>query len=201
MRVNELAGEEVDLNSNRQIGETLFDKLKLDPRARRTAKTKQYSTREEILRRLEGRHEIVGQILHYRTCAKLLSNYVSQLPGAIHEPTGRVHKQYNQASIVTGRIQSDHPNLQVIPVRTELGRRIRGAFTARDEDHLLLAALFSCTNPSACRSSRKTVGQSWQMPRPIHMYMGDVAPCLRPPLCDPRHKDAARVTRRPFTPM
>jgi len=143
MRVNELAGEEVDLNSNRQIGEILFDKLKLDPRARRTAKTKQYSTREEILRRLEGRHEIVGQILHYRTCAKLLSNYVSQLPGAIHEPTGRVHTQYNQASIVTGRIQSDHPNLQVIPVRTELGRRIRGAFTARDEDHLLLSADYS----------------------------------------------------------
>ena len=143
MRVNELAGEEVDLNSGRRIGEVLFDKLKLDPNARRTAKTKQYSTREEILRRLEGRHEIVGQILHYRTCAKLLSNYVSQLPGTIYEKTGRVHTQYNQAAIVTGRIQSDSPNLQNIPVRTELGRRVRQAFTARDDDHLLLSGDYS----------------------------------------------------------
>ena len=142
-RVNELAGEEVDLNSSRQIGEILFDKLQLDPNARRTAKTKQYSTRAEILQRLEGRHEIVGQILHYRTCAKLMSNYISELPGTIHEKTGRIHTQYNQASIVTGRIQSDRPNLQTIPVRTELGRRIRRAFTARDEDHLLLSADYS----------------------------------------------------------
>ena len=142
-RVNELAGEEVDLNSSRQIGEILFDKLQLDPNARRTAKTKQYSTRAEILQRLEGRHEIVGQILHYRTCAKLMSNYISELPGTIHEKTGRIHTQYNQASIVTGRIQSDRPNLQTIPVRTELGRRIRRAFTGRDEDHLLLSADYS----------------------------------------------------------
>lgn len=136
-------GEKVDLNSSRQIGEILFDKLKLDPKVRRTAKTKQYSTRAEILQRLEGRHEIVGQILHYRTCAKLMSNYVSELPATIHETTGRIHTQYNQASIVTGRIQSDRPNLQTIPVRTELGRRIRRAFTARDEDHLFLSADYS----------------------------------------------------------
>ena len=142
-RVWELAGENIDLNSGRQIGEVLFDKLQLDPNARRTAKTKQYQTTEPVLRRLEGRHEIVGQILHYRMCTKLESVYVSQLPSAIYHRTGRVHTQYDQSSIVTGRIQSNNPNLQTIPVRTEMGRRIRAAFTPRDADHLLLSADYS----------------------------------------------------------
>jgi len=142
-RVRELAGEDVDLNSGRQIGEVLFDKLRLDPNARRTAKTKQYQTTELVLRRLEGRHEIIGQILHYRMCTKLESVYVSQLPGAIYDKTGRVHTQYDQSSIVTGRIQSNNPNLQTIPVRTEMGRRIREAFIPRDADHLLLSADYS----------------------------------------------------------
>ena len=142
-RVQELAGESVDLNSARQLGAVLFDKLKLDPRARRTPKTGQYRTSEPILRRLESRHEIVGQILNFRMCSKLKSVYVSQLPGTIYEPTGRVHTQYDQASIVTGRMQSNSPNLQTIPVRTEMGRRIRAAFVPRDEDHVLLSADYS----------------------------------------------------------
>ena len=142
-RIHELAGEEVGLNSTRQVGQVLFEKLQLDPNARRTAKTGQYQTTEQVLQRLAGRHEIVERILHYRTCTKLQSVYLEQLPGARFDRTGRVHTQYEQAVIATGRLQSHNPNLQTIPVRTELGRRIREAFVPRDENFLILAADYS----------------------------------------------------------
>ena len=142
-RIYELAGEEVDLNSTRQVGQVLFDKLKLDPNARRTAKTGQYQTTEQVLQRLSARHEIVERILYYRTCTKLKSVYLEQLPNAVFEKTGRVHTQYEQGHIATGRLQSNSPNLQTIPVRTELGRQIRKAFVPRDEDYLILSADYS----------------------------------------------------------
>ena len=142
-RITELAGEPVDFNSAKQLGHILFDKLKIDPNAKRTAKTGQYSTAEAILRRLAPKHEIVEQILHYRMCTKLNSVYVSQLPHAVFRQTGRVHTSYEQAVIATGRIQSHGPNLQTIPVRTEMGRQIRKAFVPRDDDYLLMAADYS----------------------------------------------------------
>ena len=142
-RITELAGEPVDFNSAKQLGHILFDKLKIDPNAKRTAKTGQYSTAEAILRRLAPKHEIVEQILHYRMCTKLNSVYVSQLPHAVFSKTGRVHTSYEQAVIATGRIQSHGPNLQTIPVRTEMGRQIRKAFVPRDDDYLLMAADYS----------------------------------------------------------
>ncbi len=142
-RITELAGEPVDFNSAKQLGHILFDKLKIDPNAKRTAKTGQYSTAESVLRRLAPKHEIVEQILHYRMCTKLNSVYVSQLPHTVFTPTGRVHTSYEQAVIATGRIQSHGPNLQTIPVRTEMGRQIRKAFVPRDDDYVLMAADYS----------------------------------------------------------
>ena len=142
-RITELAGEPVDFNSAKQLGHVLFDKLKIDPNAKRTAKTGQYSTAEAVLRRLAPRHEIVEQILHYRMCTKLNSVYVSQLPHTVFDRTGRVHTSYEQAVIATGRIQSYGPNLQTIPVRTEMGRQIRKAFVPRNDDFHLMAADYS----------------------------------------------------------
>ena len=142
-KVYELAGEEFELNSSKQLGEILFDKLQLDPNAKRTAKTKQYQTTEQVLSRLAHRHEIVEKILFYRMCTKLKSTYVDQLPGSVVKDTGRVHTHYEQAVAATGRLQSHAPNLQTIPIRTELGREIRKAFVPRSEAFELLAADYS----------------------------------------------------------
>ncbi len=142
-RITELAGEPVDFNSAKQLGYILFDKLQIDPNAKRTAKTGQYSTAESVLRRLAPKHEIVEQILNYRMCTKLNSVYVSQLPNSVFKMTDRVHTTYEQAIIATGRLQSHGPNLQTIPVRTEMGRQIRKAFVPRDDDYLMMAADYS----------------------------------------------------------
>ena len=141
--------------SAKQLGHILFDKLQIDPNAKRTAKTGQYSTAEAVLRRLAPKHEIVEQILHYRMCTKLNSVYVSQLPHSVFQQTGRVHTSYEQAVIATGRIQSHGPNLQTIPVRTEMGRQIRKAFVPRDDDFFLMAADYSRSN---CASRPNSAG-------------------------------------------
>ncbi|MBN1685086.1 MAG: DNA polymerase I, partial [Spirochaetales bacterium] len=141
--IEELAGESFNLNSPRQLGEILFDKLRLDARAKKTKKTGQYITNEQVLLGLAHRHEIVGKILEYRAKTKLKSTYLDTLPSAIFEKTGRVHTTYEQAVTATGRMQSHNPNLQNIPVRTELGREIRSAFVAGDESSVLLAADYS----------------------------------------------------------
>ena len=142
-QIFQLAGENFELNSPRQLGDILFDKLKLDPNARRTARTKQYQTTEQVLRRLAYKHEIVEQVMFYRMCTKLKSTYVDQLPGSIFKPTGRIHTNYEAAVAATGRLQSHGPNMQNIPIRTEMGREVRKAFVPRDEDHVLLAADYS----------------------------------------------------------
>ncbi|MDP6041669.1 MAG: DNA polymerase I, partial [Candidatus Latescibacteria bacterium] len=142
-RIYDMADEEFNLNSPKQLGEVLFDKLKLDPNARRTAKTGQYQTGESILQRLAHKNEIVEQILMYRTYAKLKSTYLDTLPGAVFKGTGRVHTHYEQAVTATGRLQSHGPNLQNIPIRTEKGREIRKAFVPRDENYTLLSADYS----------------------------------------------------------
>ena len=142
-RIYDLAGETFNLNSPKQLGEILFDKLKLDPNARRTARTKQYQTGESILQRLAHKHEIVEQILMYRTYSKLKSTYLDMLPGTVFKNTGRVHTHYEQAVTATGRLQSHGPNLQNIPIRTEKGREIRKAFVPRNENYTLLSADYS----------------------------------------------------------
>lgn len=141
-RVYELAGEEFNLSSPKQLGEILFVKLDLDPKAKKT-KTGQFATGEEVLSKMAAEHEIARVILEYRQIVKLKSTYVDALPTMINPKTGRVHTTYNQFVAATGRLSSINPNLQNIPIRTERGREIRKAFVPRDENHVLLAADYS----------------------------------------------------------
>ncbi len=140
-RILQAAGTEFNLASPKQLGEVLFEVLGLPP-ARRTP-TGQFETSEEVLTSLVGQHPIVPMILEHRACSKLKSTYVDRLPDCIRPATGRVHTRFNQALTETGRLSSDHPNLQNIPIRTERGRRIREAFVARDANHRLLSADYS----------------------------------------------------------
>ena len=141
-RVIEAAGQPFNLNSPRQLGEILFEKLKLIEKPKKT-KTGQYVTNEQVLAELAPRHAIVRDLLEYREAVKLKGTYVDTLPGYVHPRTGRVHTHFHQLVAATGRLASSDPNLQNIPVRTELGRGIRDAFVARDENHLLLSADYS----------------------------------------------------------
>lgn len=141
-RVYELAGVKFNLASPKQLGDVLFEKMKLDPKAKKT-KTGQYATGEEILSKLANEHEIAQAILDYRQMVKLKSTYVDALPTMINSKTGRIHTTYNQFVAATGRLSSINPNLQNIPIRTERGREIRKAFVPRDENHVLLAADYS----------------------------------------------------------
>lgn len=137
------AGVRFNLASPKQLGEVLFEKLKLDPSAKKT-KTGQYQTGEDVLLKLAVKgHAIVDDILTFRELTKLKSTYVDALPQLINRKTGRVHTTYGQAVAVTGRLQSNNPNLQNIPVRTERGKEIRKAFIPRDSKHVLLSADYS----------------------------------------------------------
>jgi DNA polymerase-1 len=141
--VYEQAGVRFNLASPKQLGEVLFDKLQLDPSAKKT-KTGQYQTGEDVLLKLAAKgHAIVDDILAFRQLTKLKSTYVDALPELINPKTGRVHTSYAQAVAVTGRLASNNPNLQNIPVRTERGREIRKAFIPRDKNHILLSADYS----------------------------------------------------------
>ncbi|MCE2708192.1 MAG: DNA polymerase I [Algoriphagus sp.] len=141
-RVYELAGVRFNLASPKQLGEVLFERLKLDPKAKKT-KTGQYATGEEILSKLADEHEIAQAILEHRQMVKLKSTYVDALPTMINPKTGRIHTTYNQFVAATGRLSSINPNLQNIPIRTSRGREIRKAFVARDANHVLLSADYS----------------------------------------------------------
>ncbi len=138
----ELAGEPFNISSPKQLGTILFEKLLLDPKAKKT-KTKQYSTGEEILVNLQDKHPIVNKILEYRGLKKLLSTYVEALPKLINPKTGKIHSSFNQTIAATGRLSSTNPNLQNIPIRDESGREIRKAFIPSDSDHLFLSADYS----------------------------------------------------------
>jgi DNA polymerase I len=136
------AGFQFNLASPKQLGEVLFDRMKLDPKAKKT-KTGQYATGEDVLAKLEHNNPIVRDILIFRELTKLRSTYVDALPNLINSKTGRVHTSYNQAIAVTGRLSSNDPNLQNIPIRTTRGREIRKAFIAKDAEHVLLSADYS----------------------------------------------------------
>jgi len=141
-KIIDQAGISFNISSPKQLGEVLFDKLKLDPKAKKT-KSKQYSTSEEILVKLADKHPIVNDVLEFRSVKKLLSTYVEALPKLINEKTGKIHTSYNQAIASTGRLSSNNPNLQNIPIREERGREIRKAFIPQDDNHILLAADYS----------------------------------------------------------
>ena len=137
------AGEpNLNINSTRQLGEVLFAKMRIAEKPKMT-KTKQFCTDEEYLQSFAHKHRIVDLILEYRGVKKLLSTYVEALPQLVNRRTGRIHTSFNQAVTATGRLSSTNPNLQNIPVREEMGRRIRKAFIPSDDDHLLLSADYS----------------------------------------------------------
>ncbi len=136
------AGETFNLASPKQLGPILFDKLKLVDKPKKT-KTGQYSTAEDVLSYLANDHPIIADILEWRSLQKLQSTYVTALPQEINPKTGRVHTVYNQAVAATGRLSSNNPNLQNIPIRTPRGQEVRKAFIAKDSDHVLLAADYS----------------------------------------------------------
>ncbi len=136
------AGVDFNLASPKQLGSVLFDELKLVEKPKKT-KTGQYSTSEDVLSSLAKEHKIISNILDWRSLQKLQNTYVDALPNEINSKSGRIHTIYNQAVAATGRLSSNNPNLQNIPVRTERGQQVRKAFIARDENHLLLAADYS----------------------------------------------------------
>lgn len=141
-RIYELAGEEFNLASPKQLGPILFEKLKLDDKPKKT-KTGQYATGEEILAKLAGEHEIADKILEWRELVKLKNTYVDALPELISPTDGRIHTTFNQTVAATGRLSSTNPNLQNIPIRTARGREIRKAFVPRSEEFTLMAADYS----------------------------------------------------------
>lgn len=136
------AGQEFNIASPKQLGVILFEELMIAEKPR-TTRTGQYATGEDVLEKLRHKHPIVGRILEYRQLSKLKSTYVDALPQLVSPIDGRIHTSYNQAVASTGRLSSNNPNLQNIPVRTERGREIRKAFVASDPDHVLLAADYS----------------------------------------------------------
>ncbi|MFD2822257.1 DNA polymerase I [Lacinutrix iliipiscaria] len=141
-KIYDAAGEEFNIASPKQLGIILFEKMKLVDKPKKT-KTGQYATSEDILSYLAKEHEIIRNILEYRGLAKLKSTYVDALPLQVEETTGRVHTDYMQTVAATGRLSSNNPNLQNIPIRTERGRQVRKAFIPRNEDYTLLAADYS----------------------------------------------------------
>lgn len=140
--IYELSGTKFNIDSPKQMGQILFDVLKIDEKAKKT-KTGQYATGEGVLQKLADKHPIIEKILEYREVRKLKSTYVDALPEMINEKTGRVHTSYMQAVAATGRLSSNNPNLQNIPIRTERGKYIRKAFIPSDENHVLLSADYS----------------------------------------------------------
>jgi DNA polymerase-1 len=137
-----MAETRFNIASPKQLGEVLFDKLQLDKKAKKT-RTGQYATGEEVLQKLAGKHAIINAILEYRSYTKLKSTYLDALPALISPKDGLIHTSYNQAVTATGRLSSNNPNLQNIPVRTEKGREIRRAFVPRSPEYTLLAADYS----------------------------------------------------------
>ena len=140
--IYEQAGEEFNIASPKQLGIVLFEKMELVKKPKKT-KTGQYATGEDILSFLAKEHEIIRNIQEYRQYKKLQSTYVDALPNEVNPKTGRIHTQYMQAVAATGRLSSNNPNLQNIPIRTDRGKEVRKSFIPRDENHVLLAADYS----------------------------------------------------------
>ena len=137
-KIFEISGEEFNMNSPRQLGDVLFEKMQLDPKAKKT-KTGQYATSEDVLQKLASKHEIIQHILEYRTYQKLKSTYVDALPSQIDKDDNRVHTNFSQTTAATGRLASVNPNLQNIPIRTLRGQQIRGAFVSGEGKKIISA--------------------------------------------------------------
>ena len=167
--VYKIAGVRFNLASPKQLGEVLFEKLMLDPKAKKT-KTGQYATGEDVLKKLANQFPIVSDILAFRELTKLKSTYVDSLPLLINPNTGRVHTNYAQAVAVTGRLSSNNPNLQNIPVRSDRGKEIRKAFVPRDKNHVLISADYSQIELRivAAISGDKNMCEAFKLGKDIH---------------------------------
>ncbi len=167
--IQDLAGTKFNVSSPKQVGEILFEYLKITDKAKKT-KTGQYATGEDVLSKLESAHPIVSKILDYRELVKLKSTYVDTLPELVNKKTNRIHTSFNQVVAVTGRLSSDNPNLQNIPIRTERGRQIRKAFIPRDKEHILLSADYSQIELRivASISGDKNMCEAFQSGKDIH---------------------------------
>ena len=187
--IYEICGIEFNIGSPKQLGEILFDKMKLIEKPKKT-KTGQFATGEDVLQGLASEHEIARKILDYREYDKLRSTYVDALPKMISQYDGRIHTDYRQAWAVTGRLSSNNPNLQNIPIRTEKGRLIRKAFVARNADYLFMAADYSQIELRIAASFAKdeTMIEAFRTKRDIHtttaakvfnVKLEDVTPDMR----------------------
>lgn len=167
--IQQLAGTKFNISSPKQVGEILFEYLKITDKAKKT-KTGQYATGEDVLSKLENTHPIVSKILDYRELVKLKSTYVDSLPELVNLKTQRIHTSFNQVVAVTGRLSSDNPNLQNIPIRTERGRQIRKAFIPRNEDYVLLSADYSQIELRivASMSGDKNMCEAFNLNKDIH---------------------------------
>lgn len=167
--IYEIAGVEFNIGSPKQLGEVLFDKMKLGDKPKKT-KSGQYATGEDILLNLASEHEIAKKILDYRVYDKLRSTYVEALPKMISQYDGRIHTDYRQAVAATGRLSSNNPNLQNIPIRTDKGKQIRKAFVARNEDYLFMSADYSQIELRIAASFAKdeTMIEAFRTGRDIH---------------------------------
>jgi len=168
-QIQSLAGTRFNVSSPKQVGEILFEYLKIVDKPKKT-KTGQYATSEDVLSKLENAHPIVSKILDYRELVKLKNTYVDSLPELVSKKTGRIHTSFNQVVAVTGRLSSDNPNLQNIPIRTERGRQIRKAFIPRDSEHILLSADYSQIELRivASMSGDKNMCEAFQQGKDIH---------------------------------
>lgn len=168
--IYEIAGEKFNLASPKQLGDILFDKLKIGGVKQKKTKTGQYATGEEILNYLVKEHEIVKAILDWRQLVKLQNTYVEALPNQVDPKTNRIHTDYMQTVAATGRLSSNNPNLQNIPIRTERGRQIRKAFVSRDENYTLVSADYSQIELRiiAALSGEENMIQSFQKNEDIH---------------------------------
>ena len=163
------AGEQFNIASPKQLGEILFGKMKLVAKPKKT-KTGQYSTAEDVLSYLAKDHQIIADVLEYRGLAKLKSTYVDALPLQIEQATGRVHTDYMQTVAATGRLSSNNPNLQNIPIRTQRGRQVRKAFVPRNKEYVLVAADYSQIELRiiAALSEEQTMMQAFTDGQDIH---------------------------------
>ncbi|MDP6930599.1 MAG: DNA polymerase I, partial [Planctomycetota bacterium] len=199
-RVHERAGEPFNLNSPQQLGEVLFEKLEVHlaagiSRPKRTAKTGQFKTDAAILEKLAKYHEVPELLLEYRRLAKLLGTYVESLPKIINPDTGRIHTTLNQAVAATGRLSSDNPNLQNIPIRTEEGRKVRASFVARETGWILLSADYSQIELRilAHVSEEPALVKAFNQGEDIHARTAALVHGLIPEMVTPELRDQAKI--------
>ena len=192
-KIYDAAGIRFNIASPKQLGHVLFEKLGLPPSGK-TA-TGQWETSEGVLAELKGQHEVIDLILEYRLCTKLKNTYVDKLPSHVRPETGRVHTTFNQALTETGRLSSDNPNLQNIPIRTQRGKRIREAFVPRDENHLLMSADYSQVElrVMASMSGDESMIDAFKNKADIHLETAAKVFGVAPSLVSPAMRSEAKM--------